>query len=563
MRRAIALLLLLVLAQPAAAAEPNVDGARRNLIQAISKQDSAATVAAVKGLIAAGPPGAEVILGLLPRLPAEAGRSYWILLDGLAAFRDPGSYSLIGDAVLKYRRAPLGQDLLVALGRCRSRFVNRVVRRVLESGTPEMKLSVLGIAARIPVRRTVDILLDALEREIDRPQGDLKDHIIHVLVALTGNNYGEAIVNWRGWWQKNRAKGVVAIKKESRSTRTVVDNLDPIREKEFVGLEKRPPGFVLVITASPKEIAFDSIQGILERMGVPHKVVTKEEASDPKFTFAGVRVIAINCMLWRERCRNPDHVGDNTRAAPRLQRCTGTSNHMERGYAFSSAAIEKLKTFVERGGYLFTEDMVLEELLSKAWGKLVGVGDFLPDKTVEVRCAHGMGGHPYLRGVFTSAGPSERDAFGEEKKAEEYDIPESAEDDEKDDRPTVGRTGVVEKPELPAEGAIAIDPVLHRWKIDEDSPSIAISDTKKVVSLMTSENLAAKGSPAAALTFRPGGASSGAVLHVLSHFGKQQSQSDEFALQNLLLNFILEAHARTPAPPKAAEPKKPAEPAKD
>ncbi|MBN1419671.1 MAG: hypothetical protein JXP34_12910 [Planctomycetes bacterium] len=556
MKLTFALFLLFALGRPVAAAEPSVDGLRRSLVQAISKQDSAGTIAAVKGLIAAGKPGAEVILGLLPRLPAEAGRSYWILLDGLAAFRDPGSYSLIGDAVLKYRRAALGQDLLVALGRCRSRFVNRVVRRVLEAGTPEMKLAALGIASRIPVRRTVDILLDALEREIDRPRGDLKDHIIHVLVALTGNNYGEAIVNWRGWWQKNRAKGVVEIKRESRSTRTVVDNLDPIREKEFLGLEKRPPGFVLVITASPKEIAFDHIEKILEQMGIPHKVVTKEEASDPKFTFAGVRVIAINCMMWREYCRNPDHKPDNTHVAPRLRRCVGPGEHIMRGYAFSGAAIEKLKTFVERGGYLFTEDMVLEELLSKAWGKFVGVGDFLPEKNVEIRCARGMGSHPYLRGVFTSAGPYERDAFGEEKAAEEYDIPESAEDDEKDDRPTIGRTGVVEKPEMPEDGKIEIDPVLHHWKIDEDSPSITINDTRKVLPLMTSEGLAAKGSSAVALTFRPGGASSGSVLHVLSHFGKQKSESDEFALQNILLNFILEAHARAPAPPKAAEPEK-------
>ena len=36
----------------------------------------------------------------------------------------------------------------------------------------------------------------------------------------------------------------------------------------------------------------------------------------------------------------------------------------------------------------------------------------------------------------------------------------------------------------------------------------------------------------------------GRVVHVLSHFGKQQSQDDEYALQNLLLNFLIEANER-------------------
>jgi len=32
----------------------------------------------------------------------------------------------------------------------------------------------------------------------------------------------------------------------------------------------------------------------------------------------------------------------------------------------------------------------------------------------------------------------------------------------------------------------------------------------------------------------------GRVMHVLSHFGRQQEQEDAFALQNLLINFLIE-----------------------
>ena len=32
----------------------------------------------------------------------------------------------------------------------------------------------------------------------------------------------------------------------------------------------------------------------------------------------------------------------------------------------------------------------------------------------------------------------------------------------------------------------------------------------------------------------------GKVLHILSHFGKQKTPSDEYSLQHMLLNFIME-----------------------
>jgi hypothetical protein len=46
----------------------------------------------------------------------------------------------------------------------------------------------------------------------------------------------------------------------------------------------------------------------------------------------------------------------------------------------------------------------------------------------------------------------------------------------------------------------------------------------------------------------------GRVLYVLSHFGKQVSAQDEYSLQNLLINFLIEANERrgsyAPPPPK-------------
>ncbi len=527
-----------------AADDASVSQARRRLVRAVSAGSEQDCIAAIKELIPAGKEGTEALLSVVKRMPERMDRFYWLILDGMAVFRSPEAYSVIGDAIIRYRAQPLGRDLLLALESCRSRFVIRVVRRVLKSGTAEMKHSALGIAARIPVRRTVDVLLDALEKELARPQGDMKYRIIEVLESLTGVNHGEGMVNWRLWWKKKRAKGLSRIKGEERFTRTVVDHLDPLRLQQFVGLEKRSPGWALVITASKNEIAFDRIEDVMERMKIPRTVVTKEQFSDPRFQMKDVRVIVINCMMWREFCRNPDHHPGGDSGEPRLQRCVGPGPHQMKGYAFSNEAVAKLKAFVERGGYLFTEDMVLEELLSKAWPKFVGVGNFLKESTVEVRPGRGAGSHPYLKGVFTPLGRAESNPFEIEEEAvpKEYDIPESAEDNEEEGGP---RTRVVGRDDA-SDDKITIEPLRRHWKIDDDSPGIAIQNRRAVQLLLASDGVKAGGSRAVALTFQPRGRRGGAVLHVLSHFGKQRSQDDEFALQNMLLNFMLEAHARYP-----------------
>ena len=117
----------------------------------------------------------------------------------------------------------------------------------------------------------------------------------------------------------------------------------------------------------------------------------------------------------------------------------------------------------------------------------------------------------------------------------------------------------------------------HQWTIDDESPSHHIVNRREVTVLMESEEpgMPARGDRAVALTFRVGhrngkakrsgkaqqranhtgerrkargkGAwaehlSGGRVLHVISHFGKQQAnRSDTFVLQNLILNFVLES----------------------
>jgi hypothetical protein len=108
----------------------------------------------------------------------------------------------------------------------------------------------------------------------------------------------------------------------------------------------------------------------------------------------------------------------------------------------------------------------------------------------------------------------------------------------------------------------------RHWKVDNLSPSMRVVDAAKVTVLLASKDLVANdNNTAVAVVFSPGeviaapepnkrtrsggakapasvGARPGLVLHVLSHFGKQKSETDEFTLQNLLVNFLLEAQER-------------------
>ena len=233
--------------------------------------------------------------------------------------------------------------------------------------------------------------------------------------------------------------------------------------------------------------------------------------------------------------------------------------HRACNHKLTDAAVAKLKKYVEMGGYLFTEDWGLTDMLARAWPNLVAPGSYLPEDEVDVAPARGSTTHPMLRGVFVSA----------KKIIKESDIGEKPEGDLKGGPKTTSEDvrkkseETVKKPD-------------HKWKVDDESPYIEVKDKRKVTILMTSQKIGdmTSGHPTVALTFggsysygkgealRKGGRTTarnpgrsgagrwvpgvvkGRVLHVLSHFARQHAKEDEFALQNLALNFLLESKAR-------------------
>ncbi len=194
----------------------------------------------------------------------------------------------------------------------------------------------------------------------------------------------------------------------------------------------------------------------------------------------------------------------------------------------------KIHAFVDKGGYLFTEDWELEEIIEPEWGDVLWHSTYLKEQEVSVFPKPGAGTHPYLKKIFVKP-PTKKEGGG---------------------------TTVEED----------VSKLDYLWKIDLDSPAISIKNKSRVTILMCSETLLYQsekdgGSDAVAVTWLSGGGNEpdpvatgkaipqtiagmkgGRVIHTLAHFGKQSDssggQKGEYSLQNLLINFLIEANER-------------------
>lgn len=484
---------------------------------------------------------------------------YWFLLQGVAGFKGADAFTEMGEFAVRYKSKPIARDLLNALRKTRSKYVNRVIRRVMEYCPLDMQMMAVDIAAEIPVRRTVDVLMPILARESakekdgKRPQTELKRSLISALEALTMQQLGNSLINWQGWWERERSRGLRVIREEAEnheSTTGLARPLDPVRARQFLGLEDLPPGKVLVIKGPRAKNGFDTnydhIEHVLERISIPHTVVEKGEVEKSSFSFKGVAAVFINCSHIHKFCQNPDHKpGEYT--GNRMHRCVGEGAHDEVQFKMNKDAVDKIVRFVEKGGYLFTEDWCLIEVLEVGFNKYLRSGSSLDGGDFGISPEKGMTSHPLLRGVFVppvNMDSLRRRTYGlDEDDDEDAEYDPSQEDDPGDVDEDRGKTGVGNS-DLDGPGDIE-DPdirlVEHRWKIDKESPSLDIR-SKKVQVLIDSEELRKEcGEGAVAVTFP---VKKGRVIHVLSHFGKQSSSDNEATIENLLINFLLQVRIR-------------------
>ncbi len=353
-----------------------------------------------------------------------------------------------------------------------------------------------------------------------------------------------------------------------------------------------------------RDLNNDHMEAVLERMKVPHTIVRREDFQQYDLSSAGIVLINCAQFHQFCICPTCKPAGNRKNRLQRCEGCDKhilfsaelKAQDVEKlvnfvkGGGFIFAEDWVVKELVEKA----FSDFVVSGVKLREPKVEAEAGDVeLSRSDVDVVPARGMGTHPYLRGIFAPRpvdrpGAVRRDGEDEEQDALAADGERvAAEDGEEAGTEREGEGegegeggGEGEEPtddddlpwEMPDRKTVVLDSdgveigpdgvrVKHTWKIDDESHALKVEDSRRVVSLLTSGRLQreAKGQGVVALAFRPGPSSSavpvgvtvpagaasrgvpGAVVCVLSHFGKQDSTQDEYSIQNLLLNVLIDA----------------------
>jgi hypothetical protein len=515
--RLLPLALVLSFALPALAADRGK--AEKALKDALAAESAEGIQTACDDLIeCGGKESINVILGLAPRVE---GSMYWQLANAASGFKDAPALDELGKFIVAHQsdsKSSLSRDLLFGLQNNHSDHVVAPLGYVLEKGSFDLKLLAVDQLALNRSIETIDALVAGYKHE-DKGDEELKKRIENALHLLTGESFGSA-TDWETWWKGQRPSGVPAPKaKAGEGGGATGGTMEKPRDNEWHGtIEKLGKERIVVL-----EGCYDETQSILEANKIPHTVAKKADFdADPSKYLKDAFALLINCDDCYEG-KPPGAPGSG-------------------GKRMSDKTLQAIKQWVEgEGGYLFTEDWGLIDVTSVLWPDKVetlggAVPPMLDEATVKLVPVKGSTTHPLMRGVWQK--------------------PRKAAPDKKEDE---GKTK--ERVESPAE------PLKHTWKVDNLSAAIKIVDPQNVIPLLESEELAKakNGTAAVAVTFRVGtwnpgpkkqatgpGASprtaefssyarGGRVLHTISHFGHQSSEDDGQALQNLLINFMLEA----------------------
>jgi hypothetical protein len=548
---AIALLALLAHGRAVAVTSQELKPIEKALLLALREQNRRGVESAVAALLSAdSAESMKILLSALAKPPRDskkdkeaaegsaANECVLTMLSAAASFQDPDALSLLGDFIIANKAKPLSRDAMAAVCNHANKPLLPLCFRILESGgNDDLKLMAVDQVLSLGDRASVEPLIKAMMAN-EKGTGGLLLRIGRALTILTGQDYADSVSNWTGWWEANKDKDWQAKAISSGgSTGTVTDSLDRARMTEVERLLKTAK--VLVLGAGTgckcgKDHDLDHIEKVTGQMGLQTDTVNKtefEKIDEAKLN----EYIAVlgNCTHIREHCVcplcKPGEYGKD-----RLFKCVCPKDlHENARYVLSEKGCQKLRKYVEGGGYLFAEDWAMEDYVQKAFSEFVIIGTIRPkDETVSVSFKAGSSSHPYLKKIFTA--PSREREMG--KTVTQDDL----------------------------------DRITHSWKIDKETRTVHIRDPR-VVTLLTSPELfkTANGDDAVAITFgvtpvASGGGSKknaslasgtelsqdrktmagGRVVYVLSHFGKQESTQDEHSLQNLLINFLVEASER-------------------
>jgi hypothetical protein len=526
--------------------------------------------------------GKDALNTILNLAPTTEGSIYWQLTGAASGFQDHPALDELGHFIVQHQgdaKVSLSRDLLFGLQNNTSPYVAVPVGYVLLNGKYDLQLMSVDQLALIRSVESIDALVASYKKEKDP---ELKRRLENALRALTGQELPDAAA-YEAWWKEQRPKGVPEKKAPESAggggRSGGGGTLEKPRDSEFKTVERGEKGRVIVISSDragmpddsgPGSWEFDQMQKILDAQKIPHEVVKKDDfEKEPKKFLKDCYALLVNCSRIGFLCTCPEckKAIDTSVTEGRANRCPPNCpmGHQQTSHRLKPETLQVIKAWVENeGGYLYTEDMGIIEIDEQLWPNFIvsgtpekdkasntekwnsvrkkdANGQWLPHVTVKLTPSKGNTSHPLMRGVWQKPRKAEaaKPADGDGEAAE-------------------GGMHSQEKSESPAK------PLEHVWQVDDESPAIEIKDKEHVIPLLESQELAAidGGFAAVAVTFKPGanaskkqatgsGASKGTgewattkggrVLHTMSHFGHQDMSQDGQALQNLIVNFLLEA----------------------
>ncbi|MCW8138522.1 MAG: hypothetical protein KIT58_06425 [Planctomycetota bacterium] len=434
---------VLALAGAALAAPPgDVKALAADLKKGVAAQNGEQIQRALEGLLEAGGANAcDEVVSILPKLARAGDAVYWQLVSAGAGFRDGPALTFLGEFMLKNKAAPFTRDLLFALENNGSPLTTNALAPVLEKGPYDLQLMAADQLARVRTVAAVDALIAQLKKEGDKGDPELKRRVLTALQAITGESMGDA-VNWTGWWDANRANGLPE-RREARSSGGAAlasQTLDPNRQRDFESLQRNPSRIIVISSRlpadDPKEpnadYNYDHMESILREMDIAHTVVLKKEfEKEPDKYLRDAWTVLVNCNNIQTQCICGDcrrilqqkvQQGAAGGVKNRLYGCPPEcSKHDQVSHRMSKQTIDRLKAWVEAGGYLFTEDWGIVEILQPAWPDKVENGRITPQGAggggggqefnlvramdVTITPGRGLTSLPRLRGVFQRPRP--------------------------------------------------------------------------------------------------------------------------------------------------------------
>jgi hypothetical protein len=460
--------------------------AESKLEKAISAKDGEA---AKNALAAATNPGderaAKLIVTHAVRLKGIAPHE--ALLAAIARIKDDAGVHELAEQAQKSSSAELRFLLVEGLAAQGSPRAEKAVLDALDDKEDLVSTCAARSTRRFASPEAIDRLIARLEKAEPKPQeATLARELLGALSTITGESLSFAL-EWKGWWLQHKEgfkpKAASDAPAGGEGGTTVVDRLRQNRPEDAHTIERLKDDDVIVVRGKS-----DKISDVLKAIKIAHKEISPEEVSKTKLSPGSVLVL--NC---------------NSRENP-----------------YSDSEFAQIREFVEKGGYLFTSDWQLEFLLAKAFPRSVELDKkYYPEtkgEAMTVTIVPAAPRHPLLRDVFPA---TSWDALGFTWKI-----------DSNSEFPKI----------LSPEVTVLVTSPECKQKLQNDAVALVFRWSKgKVVPYAppASSRQATGGAGGAAAVTAPEG---GLVLHVLGHFKHQKDKDagDHFALQQLLLNFILE-----------------------